>query len=69
MTKFAERLEVILSSPAGKFRRRDVCAFIWEKLPLYYKSHIDRFALGSSFTRFRRWINTLEKDTTHREMR
>ena len=35
----------------------------------YYKSHIDRFAVGTSFTRFRRWVNTLERDTTHRELR
>ena len=52
VTKYIERLEVILSSPAGKFKREDVCAFIWEKLPQYYKSHIDRFAVGTSFTRF-----------------
>ena len=33
VTKYIERLEVILSSPTGKFKRGDVCAFIWEKLP------------------------------------
>ena len=69
VTKYIERLEVNLSSPAGKFKRGDVCAFIWEKLPQYYKSHIDCFAVGTSFTRFRRWVNTLERDTTHRELR
>ena len=28
VTKYIERLEVILSSSAGKFKRGDVCAFI-----------------------------------------
>ena len=28
VTKYIERLEVILSSLAGKFKRGDVCAFI-----------------------------------------
>ena len=32
VTKYIERLEVILSSPARKFKRGNVCAFIWEKL-------------------------------------
>ena len=33
VTKYIERLKVILSSLTSKFKRGDVCAFIWEKLP------------------------------------
>ena len=46
-------MEILLSGPAGKFRRTDICGWIYDRLPDYYKKHINRLSIGRSFNRLR----------------